>query len=311
MTFGELVKVMNTAKVFGCNRNQLGVNLLQAAKISVNGGELTEDRVAKWIDKKLPGNITSYFPDETLNGVDVISYFRRWTKDKWRELQGRFSEEMEGCIVNCTTDNRDEFYQSLLDQFTISLGLPLPEEPFIETPAVNEPAIVPSDIGRDEVMPQSETPPEQMLKIFKQAVLDFDIGRYIKSEPTDLLNSDFFDKAKDFIESIKSNMECEFIHYKEEIIYKAIIDFTRLLSGYSGYLRTNTREMIGLTDTIKISTQDAEKVSVTPYQYSSTYAPSNGRDESEEWKQKYATETDNYRKQIESLYRIICGIDIE
>jgi hypothetical protein len=309
-SFGKLIKVLNSTKVFRCPRNALGVKILNAAGIPE--AKLTEDVVAKWIDRKVPYHIASpkYFPDGKVNEIEVIEYLQSWAGSKWEKLQVAFLEEANFCIVNCTTKNRDEFFRSILNQLTESLGLPLPEEPTTETVTANEPAAMPSDINKGETMSQNESPPEQMLTIFKQSVFNFSIERCIKSEPTHFLNSDFFDNVNRFVKSIENNVKYKFPRHKKEVTYQRIIDFACVLSEYAGYLRNNTQLTGTLTDTFKIPTQDGEKISVTPYQQFYTYTPSNNGYASEEWKNEYATKTGNYRQQILSLLNEI-GIDIK
>lgn len=134
MTFGELIKIMNSANVFGCTRNDLALHLLKSAGIYLEGDRILDvGTVAKWIDRKVPNNIRSYFPDARVNEDEVIGYFRRWTKESWPKLQKAFRPEhahtLDDFIIDYSTNDRDVFYRSLLSQFVKSLGLPMLEPP--------------------------------------------------------------------------------------------------------------------------------------------------------------------------------------
>lgn len=132
MTFGNFIKTLSTAQtsdgthIFRYRRDELGVKLLNAAGIVIESGEQDfETTITKWIDRKVPKNILTYFPDEKLNEEEVMSFFNRWTRDKWKDLQTEFSKAGSD-VVNCDTKDSNMFYQSLCDQLSRSLGLPMP-----------------------------------------------------------------------------------------------------------------------------------------------------------------------------------------
>jgi len=138
MTFGNFIKTMSTAKtsdgthIFRYRRDELGVKILNAAGIVIESGDQDfETTITKWIDRKVPKNILTYFPDEKINGDEVISFFNRWTRDMWQDLQTEFGKAATGRsnVVDCETKDSNEFYQSLCDQLSKSLGLPLPGDP--------------------------------------------------------------------------------------------------------------------------------------------------------------------------------------
>lgn len=150
MTFGELIKVMNSTKApdgtkfFRMNRDKIAVGLLKAAGISTEKNA-DEMYVNKWIDRKVPDNIVSYFPEGKVNEYGIICWLKGWLKDRWKTFQVKFELNnlqavfkeagfdklkamKSSCIVDCSTDDREVFILSLCKQFSMSLGLPFSEE---------------------------------------------------------------------------------------------------------------------------------------------------------------------------------------
>lgn len=135
MNFGEVIKVMNNTKVFKCKREELAVNILKAAGIVIEVDMDFQTAVAKWIDRGIPKNICSYFPN-AINEEELKKHIERWATDKtWKTLQRGFDDynsktknQINKCIVNCSTSVREDFCQSIVVQLVESLGFPLPEK---------------------------------------------------------------------------------------------------------------------------------------------------------------------------------------
>lgn len=216
MTFGDLIKTINTSKAFGYTRNDLASNLLQAAGIKVSGDNL-DTTVVKWIDRNVPDKINSYFEDAKVNEGEILKFFRDQIRCPWKELQSAFSKSAKCDKVDCYTNDQDEFYQSLLEELIISLGLPLPEEP----------------------------PTKQMFKIYKRTFQKCCIQKFIECDPTIQLDFDLTGEVENFIEIIKSEIMFPFFKQQDEELYMKIAGFTEILNDYNNYLSIR---MIPLAD---------------------------------------------------------------
>lgn len=144
-----------------------------------------------------------------------------------------------------------------------------------------------SPVEKDIVaLSSSETPSEQMLNIFKQAILTYRIVDFITSDPTVLLDADLPDEVDSFVDTIKVHILHQFIHFQKEDTYKKISEFNQTLNGYKMYLGFNL-EFIG--------------------EY---YVPSAifGNKDAE-WFMDFEKTTMDSRKAINSLYGEICDGD--
>jgi hypothetical protein len=224
MKFGDLIKIFNTSKLFKCKRNIIAYNLVKAGGITK---QIDPDSFGKWIDEKVPDNITDYFPDGKVNEDEVIKYFKRWTKNEWNKLKEIFSSINDDFSeVVYKIDNHDAFCQSLCYQFIITLGL-LPSEE-LENDMLS--------ISEDSVSPVVDEVSKQMLKIFNQATQECDLENYDDSdkeviideyETIDLTIEGLPVMVNDFLETIKTNIIEPFRDYgdSDHPVYEKIKEF--------------------------------------------------------------------------------------
>ncbi|XFO66287.1 hypothetical protein SPSIL_024370 [Sporomusa silvacetica DSM 10669] len=129
MTFGDLIKDLNKSrdrngeKVFRILRNEIGYRLLYASGI-LKDKKFNLESVGKWIDRKVPDNIRSYFPNGRINRSKVYRYFRRCLNknNNWQIVQKNLSLRNDNGRFNCSNEDPEVFYQSLLDEFVESLA---------------------------------------------------------------------------------------------------------------------------------------------------------------------------------------------
>ena len=180
---------------------------------SYSGICATESTVNAWVkEKKKPKHEKG-----SVNEAGFIKYFKERTRSTWKNIQGEFGRLDEYGIIDCDTENEDEFYQSLLNLFYELLRIPW----------------------------SKETVSEKMLEIFAKAIRDCRIKELIESDPTVLLNDCLPDEADRFIKIIKDDIMIPFSKNEDKIMYQKIGEFTEVLYEYNNYLPKNMRLIIG------------------------------------------------------------------
>lgn len=249
MNFGEVIKVMNNTKVFKCKREELAVNILKAAGIVIEVDMDFQTAAAKWIDRGIPKNICSYFPN-AINEEELKKHIERWATDKtWKTLQRGFDDynsktknQINKCIVNCSTSVREDFCQSIVVQLVESLGFPLPEKCYDKKPIT-------------EHTPH-ESEPERMLDIFVQGCDDFAVEGFIDSVPTTDRISDMFR----FIWLIRKQDKKDSLDKNEEI-YQGIVSFVDILQEYLNFLKRSSGNLDSFPDNYKLPNRDSKEFS--------------------------------------------------
>lgn len=263
MTFGEVIKTMNTTKVFRCKREELAVCLLKAAGIVIEADIELQSAVTKWIDRNVPRNVCAYFPNG-INGEGLKKYIKLWATDKtWQMLQtafNRYNLEIENrineSIVDCSTPVREDFCQSLVEQLVVSLGFPMPEKCYDKKPIT-------------EHTPH-ESEPKRMLDVFDQSYSDYAVEGFIDSDPT----TDRIHDMIHFIGHIREQDKMDCLDKNEEI-YQGIVSFVDILQEYLSFLKRSSGNLDFFPD---------------------NYTPPNSDNK------EFSEELIRYREQLKSLY---------
>lgn len=90
--------------------------------------EPEEDTIKSWLkngSNRRNCRINDYFPNDQLEEDGFYRFFRRRVNKSWKKLQEAFSFKKDGDIIDLVTEKEDVFYNSLLRQFQMILGLPL------------------------------------------------------------------------------------------------------------------------------------------------------------------------------------------
>lgn len=177
----------------------------------------TESTVKSWVKGKRKPN----HEKGLVNKAGFIKYFKERTRSTWKDMQGELGRLDEYGIIDCDTENEDEFYQSLLNLFYELLRIPW----------------------------SKETVSEKMLEIFAKAIRDCHIKDFIESDPTVSLNDCLPDEVDRFIEIIKDEIIFPFSKFEDTMMYQKIGEFTEILYEYNEYLPKNMRPSNCLKDT--------------------------------------------------------------
>ena len=249
MTFGDLIKDLtklrdgNGEKVFRILRNKFAYQLLNASGIKDEKIEL--ESVGKWIDRKVPDNISSYFPNGRINRSKVYRYFRfRLNKNNnWQIVQKNLSLRNDNGRFNCSNEDPEVFYQSLLDEFVESLGLPSSEEPGNErdnkVPVSSTASLASFNNAEGEVISQPETTSEQLRGVFKQAIQDYNMEDFICYDPTVSLDDNLLDRAGNFLKTIDTDIIKAYKqNHAQTLLYLKLVEFYHDLNDYISFLRS-------------------------------------------------------------------------
>ena len=219
MKFGTYVDTLASIGFFGKSKAMLGYNLFMAAgpcsKPSI-------EAVKTWLSGTRSCRVGRYFPEESIDEVQFISYFRRRTNGPtlWKQLQMAFgaieeadTESGDFC-VDLNTNDPDVFYWSLLNQFQRIFHLPESEREVnsstlpIPTVSQNKPSV------------------EQVRDIFLQYIDQLNIMNIINRKPA-ILNRDDSLKMDMFIgrmEPVVANC-----NPTDHPLYASINDFVHTL----------------------------------------------------------------------------------
>jgi len=136
------------------------------------------------------------------------------------------------------------FYQSLLDEFVESLGLPSSEEPDIDIPRVNEvPVLSTASLSsltnnEREIISQTETTAEELRGVFKQAIQDHNMEDFICYDPTVSLDANLLDRAENFLKTIDTDIIKAYEQsHGQTLIYIKLVEFYHELNGYVSCLQ--------------------------------------------------------------------------
>lgn len=249
MTFGDLIKELNNSKrrngkkVFSFPRNEIGYRLLNALEI-LEDKKIDIDSVGKWIDRKVPDNISSYFPNGRINKAKAVNFFQENIANNWQIVQKNISLRNDNGRFNCSNEDEEVFYQNLLDEFVESLGLPSSKEPAKNIPMVNEVPVLSaaslSSLNNDEseIIFQTETTSEQIRGIFKQTIQDYCMEDFIRYDPMVSLDDNLLDRADNFLKTIETDILAAYEQsHGQTLIYIKLVEFYHELKGYVSCLR--------------------------------------------------------------------------
>lgn len=219
MKFGTYVDTLASIGFGGKSKAMLGYNLFMAAgpcsKPSV-------EAVKTWLNGTRSCRVGRYFPEESIDEVQFISYFRRRTNGPtlWKQLQMAFgaieeadTESGDFC-VDLNTNDPDVFYWSLLNQFQRIFHLPESER------EVN------SSTAPIPTVSQNKPSVEQVRDIFLQYIDQFNVMNIINRKPA-ILNRDDSLKMDIFIDRMEPVVaNCNPIDHP---LYASINDFVHAL----------------------------------------------------------------------------------
>lgn len=211
MTFTEFFKTINDTKLFNLKREWLVINICQAAG-SVDG--ISPEVVKQWFKRNKLAQPTTYFPQYKVDKAGFIKYFQDNVADTWQILLQAFRALEDTGVIDCNPADASSFYLSLLKQFYEILGFPW-----------------------------IELPKERMLKIFNQAVKKHNILDFLQNDSANRLLMDLEYNAEVFVSEININMR-EFEDSNEPLLDK-IMDFTKLVHKYNGFLAVNMQPVLG------------------------------------------------------------------
>ena len=120
MTFTDYIKIINDTKVFSCSRESLVIDLYVAAGAAK---DINATTAAKWLTRKNPGQVRTYFENSEIDGEGFIELFRELPEISWKKLQSAFSISGDHGDIDCETTSKDIFYGSLLKQFLLFFNL--------------------------------------------------------------------------------------------------------------------------------------------------------------------------------------------
>lgn len=176
MTFKDFVSVLCDSKCFNGKLSLIGKNLFVSARPNFGvKGEISEDAIISWLNGRKKPRIATYFPEGILlesnqNGLRDFFHRRTSTPDAWHNLQNDFlswkennPDDKDFC-VNLKTDNQEDFYASLINQFCLIFHLPIvePKEPIVH---------------------QQELSSERIRDDFTKVISDFQIMDIINKDP--------------------------------------------------------------------------------------------------------------------------------
>lgn len=205
-----------------------------------------DDAVKNWV----AGNNQSYkkrfkgkeFKQEQYNSC--FQFLNERINVRFKDVQTELkSYSNEYRYIDFETDNQEVFFNSIVNQFMEIVGVPLPKRQILFTQDED-------CHKKQEKASLSETPPEQIGKIFEQAMADYGIATYICKLPDYLIEEPFY--AGDifaFSDFIQTNVLAKFVNQQNENIYKKISEFNLALKTYSSFLsmiRLSVSEKYGI-----------------------------------------------------------------
>jgi len=212
MKLKDFIKTIKKAGNIPDSQERIAVELFSYAGICA-----TDSTVLEWVK----GRRNPKHEKGLVNEAGFIKYFEERTKSTWKNMQGEFGRLAEYGIIDCDTENEDDFYLSLLNLFYELLRIPWTKE----------------------------VVSEQMLEIFANAIRDCQIKDFIECDPTFSLNDCLPEEADRFIKIIKDDIMIPFSKYEYKMMYQKIGEFTEILYEYNNYLTCNMRPSNCMDDT--------------------------------------------------------------
>lgn len=162
---------------------------------------------------------------------------------------------------------------------------------------------------------QKNTPSEEMLNIFLRAVHNYRINEFIEATPIKYIKSHIFEKIDKefslgialFIESIQSEIISRYESSKTQAIYANILNYINHLNCYIKYLEESPKTNELVKQILIFSQVSLDQI------FKPVTAKIKGMPVSKHELQfsKFREITNQYRQQLKSLYREICGEDNE
>lgn len=186
--------------------------------------DIPPDTAYSWIStgtKERHCRIKDYLPNGKINESNLIYFFKRSIKTDWDKLQDAFRSIDNDNIVDLSTDNKDIFFWSLLNQFQKIHNLPL---------------------SKRESTSNTSTYNNEMIRIFNEAAEYYHIADFITCDPTSfslimtISNCDMLKLSTQFINEIGNNIITPFKSCQQEILYIKIYQFQSNLKDYTEYL---------------------------------------------------------------------------
>lgn len=269
MTFTDFFKTINDTKMFNCTREWLVINIYQAAGCS---GKISYDCAKQWLKRNKPGQPTTYFPNYNIDKEGFIKYFQDNVADSWTILLDAFRALEDTGVIDCNPADDSAFYLSLLKQFYEILDFP-----WIESPKERMYEIF-------NVIPSKDN--RTFEEIFNDAVREFDIEGFLKSNPTESLMTNFFEDMERFDYIIRENYKDT--PNKDEETPRKIFEFSKMLLEYVKYLE----------DTMKLVLTEADNNKSDIYikrTYLAKYVPIKDNED-------FRNNVLNHRDRLKSLY---------
>ena len=249
MNFGTYVDVLASTGFFGNRKAQIGNNLFTAAGSCV---EFSESAVKTWLNGTRSCDVGRYFPEESIDEAQFISYFRRRTNayNLWKHLQMAFGKIEEAGIasgdfcVDLDTDDPEVFYWSLLNQFQRIFHLPESER---EVNSSTESMLSVS---------QKKLSVEQVRNIFLDLVRQHNVMEILCKEYATLNGADstnlniFIDKMDIFAANI---------HVTDHPLYMSIATFTEILRLQALSLEATLNRLGFDDDTASVNMEDGDE----------------------------------------------------
>ena len=128
---------------------------------------------------------------------------------------------------------------------------------------------------------QSNNSTVSMIEIFRKAIIEFKIVKFLKADPTCSLSADLPTCVDGFVEYIEEEIIQAFIHCQRNITYKKIREFNKAVDSYNAYLSTHMRP----------PNSDSTSIFVPLF-----------REENYEWAAEFDDETMKRRRVIDAIY---------
>ena len=214
----------------------------------------TEEAAKSWISGERNCQTSRYFPEGRIkNELAVFKYFRNRSANSLKVLRDTFRQVNGDGIIKCDIDNDDTFCWSILNQFLALLGFPLSEEPVWETdtPVERASETMVSDTSNNERSEDKsflfDSKSKKIIRMFKQAVIDYKFKDLIDFEPTMSSDADalmlgvdkeWVDSMDKFIFTIEEDILYP-IGRDQAGIYSEVTKFVFSLEYFISYLKSS------------------------------------------------------------------------
>lgn len=231
MTLKDYIDIIKSSGVIKEAKLTLLVELFNA---TCTGEKATHEAAKKWLSKKRNIRVSMYFVNYEVSEGGFYDYFKRRITAQWRELQKAFAKTSIENSVDCETDNEIFFYRSLLVQFIMILGIPLPKHIYDEmlfsshhdTSYQSMPSRDSSHLG-NEAAPTNKAQIKQLLDVFLNLIYEYKIIKVLTADTLEPSNN-----ILDFVEATKYEILNRFVRLQSEIIFLKIREFIFELENY-------------------------------------------------------------------------------